>query len=712
MIAAEGGDVASIYTGWVMILAAIPAVASFIGMTLFGIGGFGITIRVPIFAALLNMVMGYVLTLVMVFVLALIVEALAPTFGGTKDRIAALKVVAYSFTAVWVAGVLSIVPALGALGGLIGLIWTDLPPLHRAAAADAGTPADKAGAYTAVVIVCGIIAAVVIGAVSSLFMSGSMASASAMGSDVGRRRRRHHDQGRRRKQRHHRRPGHGRHGQARGGSRQAHGIGAEVGRRRGGGQGDGRHPRRGDRHRRHGAASIRRRSRRCCPSRSATSSATRSRPSRARPWASAAPRPRPATRRASKRVELSITDTGGLAGLATMAGWANMTMDKETDGKIEKVYKDGARTVREEYRKDGSSGEMTVILANGVIVEADGTGVDIGALKKVDRRHRHRQARVDEAHRQVTPTATQEDRTSMNTRFVFRPPLAASPSRCRPAAHRTDAASTLDKIKQSGTMTLAYRESSIPFSYLGGDAQPTGFGFEICEKIAEKVKAATGRADMKKAYQSVTSANRIPLLQNGTIDIECGSTTNNSERGKQVQFATNYFYTGTRFLVKTGTSANKLGRPGRQARGLDDRHHQLPDHPAPERRTEARHRPAGRERPRRIGADGAERPRRRLRDGRHPALRPEGQLAEPCRARRGGRGDPGRALRDHGARDDPAFKKLVDDTIAGLMKSGEFEALYKKWFQSPIPPKGINLNAPMSKELVDNLKNLSDKPAT
>ena len=84
--------------------------------------------------------------------------------------------------------------------------------------------------------------------------------------------------------------------------------------------------------------------------------------------------------------------------------------------------------------------------------------------------------------------------------------------------------STLDKIKQSGTMTLAYREASIPFSYLDDKAKPTGFGFEICEKIADRVKAATGRADLQKNYQAVTSANRIPLLQNGTIDIECGSS--------------------------------------------------------------------------------------------------------------------------------------------------------------------------------------------
>jgi hypothetical protein len=84
-----------------------------------------------------------------------------------------------------------------------------------------------------------------------------------------------------------------------------------------------------------------------------------------------------------RRVELSITDTGGLGGLAAMAGWASMTMDKETDGKVEKVYKAGGRTIHEEYRKDGSQGEMTVVLANGVIVAAEGDRVDMPALKKV-----------------------------------------------------------------------------------------------------------------------------------------------------------------------------------------------------------------------------------------------------------------------------------------------------------------------------------------
>ena len=84
-----------------------------------------------------------------------------------------------------------------------------------------------------------------------------------------------------------------------------------------------------------------------------------------------------------RRLNLSITDTGGLAGMAALAGWANMTMDKETDGRVEKVYKDGARTMHEQYQKDGSRSEVTVILANGVIVEADGDRVDVDSLKKV-----------------------------------------------------------------------------------------------------------------------------------------------------------------------------------------------------------------------------------------------------------------------------------------------------------------------------------------
>jgi len=266
--------------------------------------------------------------------------------------------------------------------------------------------------------------------------------------------------------------------------------------------------------------------------------------------------------------------------------------------------------------------------------------------------------------------------------------------------------STLDKAKASGAITVAYRESSIPFSYLDDKAQPTGFGWEICNR------KVTGRADLKVNTQAVTSANRIPLLTNGTIDIECGSTTNNAERAKQVAFATNYFYTGTRFLVKAGTPVKALadlkGKPVvsttgttnfKIIRNLNEEHKLGIDL---------------------LGAKDHAESALMVQTGRALAFAMDDILLYGLKASSANPaelavvGEPIQVepyaimLR----RDDPAFKKLVDDTLAAMMKSGEFERLYKKWFESPIPPKGINLQAPMSTELRENMKALSDKPAT
>jgi glutamate/aspartate transport system substrate-binding protein len=271
---------------------------------------------------------------------------------------------------------------------------------------------------------------------------------------------------------------------------------------------------------------------------------------------------------------------------------------------------------------------------------------------------------------------------------------------------------TLDKVKASGSITVAYRESSIPFSYLGGDAKPVGFGWEICGKIVDQVKKATGRADLKVETQAVTSQNRIPLLQNGTIDIECGSTTNNSERGKQVAFATNYFYTGTRFLVKADSGiksvADLKGKKVVSTTGTTN--FQVL------RKLNAE-RDAGFEL---LTAKDHAESALLVQTGRADAFGMDDILLYGLRASSQNPAElavVGEALQVEPyaimvRRDDPAFKKLVDDTLAALMSSGEFTTLYKKWFQSPIPPKGINLNAPMSQELQDNLKALSDKPAT
>jgi glutamate/aspartate transport system substrate-binding protein len=271
---------------------------------------------------------------------------------------------------------------------------------------------------------------------------------------------------------------------------------------------------------------------------------------------------------------------------------------------------------------------------------------------------------------------------------------------------------TLDKVKQSGAITLAYRESSIPFSYLDDKAQPVGFGHEICLKIVDEVKKATGRSDLKVNLQAVTSANRIPLLQNGTIDIECGSTTNNSTRGKQVQFAINYFYTGTKFLVKTGTTVKTIddlkGKTIVSTTGTTN--FQI-------LRTLNEEKKLGMEL---LGAKDHAESALMVQTGRAVAFGMDDILLYGLRA---SAQNPvelavvGDAIQVEPYAimlrlDDPAFKKLVDGTLAGLMKSGEFAKLYTKWFQSPIPPKGINLNAPMSPELVENLKALSDKPAT
>jgi glutamate/aspartate transport system substrate-binding protein len=272
-------------------------------------------------------------------------------------------------------------------------------------------------------------------------------------------------------------------------------------------------------------------------------------------------------------------------------------------------------------------------------------------------------------------------------------------------------ANTLEKAKTTGKFTLAYRESSIPFSYLGEDGKPLGFGWEMCKLIAEEVKKETGRKDLVVESQAVTSQNRIPLIQNGTVDVECGSTTNNSERGKQVSFAINYFYTGTRFLVKADSgikSINDLkgkkvvsttGTTNYQIlRNLNDEKKYgfellgAKDHADALLMVESGMANA-------FGMDDI------LLYGLKASSKESAKLAVV------GESIQVEPYAIMFRKDDPKFQALVNKVITNSMKSGEFEKAYKKWFQTNIPPKNVNLNAPMSKELKDNLKALSDKPA-
>ena len=384
VIAAEGGDAASIFTGYVMILAAIPAVAAFIGLTLVGVGGFGVSYRLPVLAGLVQMIVSYLLTLAMVFVLALLVNGLAPTFGGTKDSVRALKLVAYGTTASFLGGIFNLIPMLSLLGVLaslysIYLIYTGIAVMMRC-------PPDKAGAYTAVVIVCGIVASVVIIGVAALVTPGrggglaGIATGMANGTAGGppgnvtikapdgtsvtinpgamtEMAKRMEEAGKRMEE-----------AQKSGDSAAAGKAAGEVMGALTGGSG-----------KPIASADLKT----MLPESIGDLKRTGIEASSGEAMGIAGSSAKATYANGDRNLTLSITDTGGLAGLAAMAGWANMTVDKETDGKVEKVYKDGARTVHEEYLKDGSHGELTVILANGVIVDADGNRVDVDTLKKV-----------------------------------------------------------------------------------------------------------------------------------------------------------------------------------------------------------------------------------------------------------------------------------------------------------------------------------------
>ena len=274
------------------------------------------------------------------------------------------------------------------------------------------------------------------------------------------------------------------------------------------------------------------------------------------------------------------------------------------------------------------------------------------------------------------------------------------------------AADTLAKIAETGKITLAYRESSVPFSYLDGPEKPIGFSVDIANAVVAEVKKKLNKPNLQVGLMAVTSQNRIPLISNGTIDLECGSTTNNTARAKDVAFAVNHFYTGTRLLVKksskikdyadlakktvastTGTTNVLVMRKYNIEKNLDMDIVLGKDHADAFLLVES-------DRAMAFAMDdillyGL------IANAKNPAefeVVGEALQVEPYACML--------------AKDDKEFKKLVDDTFVGLMKSGEFEKMYNKWFMSPIPPKNVPLNLPMSQQLKDNIKAPSDKPAT
>ena len=271
-------------------------------------------------------------------------------------------------------------------------------------------------------------------------------------------------------------------------------------------------------------------------------------------------------------------------------------------------------------------------------------------------------------------------------------------------------AQTLEKIASNNKITVSYREAAVPFSYALSPTRAVGFSVDLTDAIVDDVRAKLKKPNLEVVRIPVTGQNRISLLTNGTYDLECGSTTNTAARGKEVTFGISHFYAGTRLLARTtsnvksyadlakkpvatvaGSTNEKVLRKYSADNNLDM---QIV-----------------------LGKDYGD-ALQMVEDGRAVALALDDVLLFGLRANSNNSASlevVGETLQvePYGCmlrKDDPEFKKLVDGSIARLMKSGEFTRLYAKWFESPIPPKGVVLGMPMSKQLKANLKAMSDKP--
>ncbi len=273
------------------------------------------------------------------------------------------------------------------------------------------------------------------------------------------------------------------------------------------------------------------------------------------------------------------------------------------------------------------------------------------------------------------------------------------------------AADTLAKIKGAGKIAIGTRDSSAPLAYTTGDGKYVGYHVEVCQRIAEAIRANLKAPSMPIEYTVVTSANRVPLVQNGTVDMECGSTTNNAARAQQVAFAPTTFVTNVRTAVKanagitsiaqlngktvattTGTTSVQVLRKHEKATGIDFKELFGKDH-----------------------ADSF----LLLESGRADAFVMDDNILaglivnskNPAEFKIVGESLSEEPIAIMIPKDDPAYKKLVDDTVVGLMKSGDLEKIYNKWFMAPIPPRNATVGMAMSASLKNAIANPNDKPA-
>ena len=270
---------------------------------------------------------------------------------------------------------------------------------------------------------------------------------------------------------------------------------------------------------------------------------------------------------------------------------------------------------------------------------------------------------------------------------------------------------TLKKIKETGIITIGYRDSSIPFSYLDDSQKPIGFAIDICYRIVDAVKGELKLDKLAIEFNPVTSSTRIPLLANGTIDLECGSTTNNADRLKQVAFTNTHFLTATRFVSKKSSNLNSIdelkGKSVVSTSGTTNIR-QLTEANAA-RNLDINIIPA---------KEHAESFLMVETDRAVAAVLDDILLASFV----AGSKDPDAYVISKDAfskpepygimlrKDYPAFKKVADSATAALYTSGEGQKIYDKWFTQKIPPKNLNLNVPIGPELKNEFAKPSDSP--
>jgi glutamate/aspartate transport system substrate-binding protein len=278
-----------------------------------------------------------------------------------------------------------------------------------------------------------------------------------------------------------------------------------------------------------------------------------------------------------------------------------------------------------------------------------------------------------------------------------------------PAAAQ-DLEGTLKKIKETGIVTIGYRETSLPLSYLDDKLMPVGFSIELCKHVVDAVKAKLGMPDLTVKYNPVTSATRIPLVANGTVDIECGSTANMTIRQQQVGFSYTFFVPQFKWIVRAdsniksaddlrgktvavtaGTNTAVFVNKMNNEKNLGMTIMQGKDHAESFLLVET---------------------------GRASAWMEDDVLLAGFRANAKSPADfklldksyPSDPYALMIRKDDAQFKALVEETLAQLMRAGEFEKLYIQWFERPIPPKGVNMDLPMSDALKHDIREPNDKP--